>query len=356
MILLNNDKLKIHDKPFIVIDDEDNSSTENQETLLDEEPVITIETDDEPEKENVATPSETKVLTNFRRVRDYDETIDAGQRKKSRFIAKRWVRYTLAIVGAALLSLVCYEALRIYRYYYNIGVSVSVTPQENIDKLESATPAPGGESAIVLTSDSILGVALNMFELRNVQAEMTLEEPDTTDQRLLMYTRTSDYTVKGKHIGSLVIDGERLQRNVSRLGYCAIVGDKMVIGISRSDKVRRYVEENKGSYFRQFMLLSNGELPKRFYLHGKVGRKALARMDDDRLYIVETRYAETLWDFADALREYGFVDAIYLTGGNHSLSGFFRNSDGSIIYSDEAAEYRNSKHHGVAPWLVLRKR
>ena len=55
MILLNNDKLKIHDKPFIVIDDEDNSSTENQETLLDEEPVITIETDDEPEKENVAT-------------------------------------------------------------------------------------------------------------------------------------------------------------------------------------------------------------------------------------------------------------------------------------------------------------
>jgi hypothetical protein len=28
-----------------------------------------------------------------------------------------------------------------------------------------------------------------------------------------------------------------------------------------------------------------------------------------------TRNKETLWDFADALREYGFIDAIYITGG-----------------------------------------
>ena len=26
-----------------------------------------------------------------------------------------------------------------------------------------------------------------------------------------------------------------------------------------------------------------------------------------------TRHKETLWDFADALREYGFIDAIYIT-------------------------------------------
>ena len=128
----------------------------------------------------------------------------------------------------------------------------------------------------------------------------------------------------------------------------------MVIGISRSDKVKDYVIAHNGSYFRQFVLISNGELPHRFFLHGKVERKALARTADDRLYIIETRHAETLWDFADALREYGFVDAIYLTGGNES--GLWRDSNGQAHFTEAAARYRTEKHHGVAPWLVLKKK
>ena len=57
-------------------------------------------------------------------------------------------------------------------------------------------------------TDSVLGVALDIYELHNVRAELSLVEPDTTDQTVLMYTRTADYTTTGKYIGSLVIDGE----------------------------------------------------------------------------------------------------------------------------------------------------
>lgn len=70
--------------------------------------------------------------------------------------------------------------------------------------------------------------------------------------------------------------------------------------------------------------------------------------------IIETPHPETLWDFADALREYGYVDAIYLTGGNES--GFYRAPDGTAYFTEKAAKYRTNKHHGVALWLVLRKR
>ena len=70
--------------------------------------------------------------------------------------------------------------------------------------------------------------------------------------------------------------------------------------------------------------------------------------------IIETPHPETLWDFADALREYGYVDAVYLTGGNES--GFYRALDGTAYFTERAAKYRTDKHHGVAPWLVLRKR
>ena len=317
----------IQKKPIIVIEDcEQPSSTQE----CQENPVITIEKDD---------PSDSGLS---------DEPVIARHSKWRIFL-----EYVIVIVSVTVLLVGAYGGVRLYNYYYNIGVGISVSPKENIAKLAGMKPQ-GGKSEVVLKSDSVLGVALDMYQLRNVRAEMTLEEPDTADQSVLLYTRTADYTTTGEYLGSLVIDGQQLQSDVSRLGYCAVVDGYMVIGISRSERVKDYVEEHKGSYFRQFILVSNGEIPARFYLHGKVERRALGRTVDDNLYVIETRHAETLWDFADALREYGFVDAVYLTGGNGC--GFFRASDGTTRFTKEAAVYRTAKHHGVAPWLVLRKR
>ena len=316
----------IQEKPIFMIEDTDNNAS-SQEIL--EEPVITIESDDDIEPD---APS-------------------AVVKKRSRL--QTWGMRLLWLVAIVVVVLGCYKAIRLYNYYYNIGVSVSVSPKDNIQKLDGMK-AEGGPSEVVMKTDSVLGVAINIYELHNVKAEMTLEEPDTADHNVLMYTRTADYTATGKYLGSLVIDGEEKQNDVSRLGYCAIANGNIVIGVSRFDDMKEHMIDHDGSYFRQFMLVSNGELPQRFFLHGKVERKALVRTADDRICIVETRHAETLWDFADALREYGYVDAIYLTGGNES--GFYRAPDGTAYFTEKAAQYRADKHHGVAPWLVLKKK
>lgn len=71
-----------------------------------------------------------------------------------------------------------YTGWRLYNYHYNIGVPISVTPEENIQKL--AAHNKGGKPTITLSSDSVLGVALNMYRLENLQAEISLVEPDTT--------------------------------------------------------------------------------------------------------------------------------------------------------------------------------
>ena len=322
----NTEDNSIHEKPVFSIEDKDDN-TSSQEIL--EPPVITIESSEETD--NLSSSATTK--------------------KRSRL--QKWGRGIIWFVTTILLVFGCYRAIRLYYYYYNIGVSISVSPKDNIKKLDSMK-AQNGSSAVVLKSDSVLGVALDIYELHNVQAELSLVEPDTTDHSVLLYTRTADYTATGKYIGSLVVDGEEKRSDVSRLGYCAIEKGNMVIGISRFDDMQEHMIERDGSYFRQFMLVSNGELPRRFYLHGKVERKALARTADDRLCVIATRHPETLWDFADALREYGYVDAIYLTGGNES--GFYRAPDGTPYFTEKAASYRTDKHHGVAPWLVIRRR
>lgn len=290
---------RIEEKPIFMIEDSDNNAS-SKEML--EEPIITVESD-----YDMASYAPSVVVKNRGRV-------------------KLWGMRLLWLGAIIVIVLGCYGGIHLYEYYFNIGVSISVSPKENIKKLEEMK-AQTEPSEIILKQDSVLGVALNIYELHNVKAQMTLEKPDTTDSNVLMYTRSSDYTVTGEYIGSLVIDGDVKHSGTSRLGYCAIADGNMVIGISRFDSMKDYVVDHSGSYFRQFVLVSNGELPQRFFLHGKVERKALARTADDRLCIVATRHPETLWDFADALREYGYVDAIYLTGGNNY--GFYRASDGT---------------------------
>ncbi len=317
--MTHTDKNNWDEKPIIVIEDDDVDTTAQD---CQEVPVITIETD-EPEE---TTPQPSKL--------------------------RRWMKYALCTIAALAVLIVGYVGVRLYNYYYNIGVSISVSPKENIAKLMSKETAHE-QAGITLKRDSVLGVALDMYELHNVRGELTLAEPDTTDASVLLCTRTADYTATGAYIGSLVVDGKELRSDASRLGYCAMADGRMVVGISRSDKVKSYVEERGGAFFRQFILVSNGELPRKFFLHGKVPRKALARTADDKLCVVTTRHAETLWDFADALREYGFVDAIYLTGGNDL--GYWRDNEGQVHTTDTAEQYRHEKHHGKAPWLVLKQ-
>ena len=265
----------------------------------------------------------------------------------------KWRGAIIGVLVSVTLCIILIGCWQLYNYYYNIGVPISVTPDENIAKLTKPY-AKGAKPEIILTSDSILGVALNMYELKNLQAEITLAEPDSTDKSVWMYSRCADHTSDGKYLGSLVMQGKELASDASRLGYCAMANGNIVLGISRSDKVKDYVMEHGGSFFRQFILVSDGVLPPKFQLHGKVERRALARTSDDHLYYIETRHAETLWDFADALREYGFADAIYITGGK--CYSYYRSTDGKLNAIGDSTEHVQQQYKNIVPWIVFKAR
>lgn len=269
-------------------------------------------------------------------------------------------RRTPWMIGTAIVTLlVCIAAVcgyRYYRKYVNIGVPVSVTSKQNIAKLQRNTVQQTPE--VIMTSDSILGVALNFYEIKGLKAEISFVEPDSTDTDVFLYSRCSDQTSydpqTNHYLGSLVVNGKEVESDVSRLGYCAMANDNIVIGIARNEDVKDYVIEQGGSFFRQFILVSNGVLPSRFHLHGKVERRGLGRIGD-KLYYIETRHQETMWDFADALREYGFIDAIYITGGSDYC--YYRTADGVAHGIGDSTKYEEThKGEGIIPWLVFKKR
>lgn len=311
--------------------------------INDKDKYIIIVDDEETNANPVQGESETPVIT----IEETDNDL-IGSLKP----VKRWAWF----VGGLLISaLICIAALcgwRYYRTYVNIGIPVSTSCEENIQKLMDSDDEKS-ECGIWVTSDSILGVAMNFYELKGLKAEITLQEPDTTDTSVYFYSRCADHGKNNEYLGSIVMSGKEMQSDNTRLGYCAMANDNIVIGIARSEKVKDYVVEHGGSFFRQFILVSNGVLPNKFYLHGKVERRGLGRIGDN-LYYIESKHAETMWDFADALREYGFIDAIYITGGNDY--SFYRTIDGSRHDIGNAEKYPHKKGAEIIPWIVFKKK
>ena len=311
----------------VVIEDKDDVVTE-QDSL--ETPTITIESDNTQEVS--PTPQQ--------------------QRHNS-----KWPFVVASVLITLLVCLALGLGYRHYARYVNIGVPVSVTSKENIRHL-SAIPQEGITPEVRKTSDSILGVAMNMYEIIGLKAEITFTEPTADDTGVYLYSRCCDQTSYDPetniYLGSLVQNGKELSSDNSRLGYCAMANDNIVIGIARDEKVKDYCTRQGGSFFRQFILVSNGVLPGRFYLHGKVERRALARMGK-KLFYIESKGKETMWDFADALREYGFIDAIYITGGTDYC--FYRTADGQTHDIGNKGKHPDGhKGKGIVPWVVFRKK
>ena len=270
---------------------------------------------------------------------------------------KRWTRRLLKAGALLLAAALSYAAYDYWQKNVSMGVSISVSPSENIEKLQQ--PAVKETAEVVLTSDTVMGIVLDFYEIHGLKANIEFQEPDPSDKSVYLYSRCADIREDSSYIGSLVVDGEEKQNDNGRWGYMAMVGDRMVIGVSRSygllrsDLVKDYCVKNGGSFFRQFVLVSDGGLPNRFQLHGKKERCAIGRIGE-RLYFIATRDEQTLFDFADAIRRYGFDDAIYITGGKENYS-YFRDRKGRRHDIGDPSKFPFNQWKGIIPWLVMRK-
>ena len=327
---MNKMQDNINEKPIIIIDEKPEDIANQQEG---EEPVMIIENDN-------------------------NNVVDSPMLNIAPTSRKRGLSITVTALIFLITLIVLALGYKYYRTYINIGVPVSVKSAENIAKLQLQKSSPIEKPEVIMTSDSILGVGMNLYEVRGLKAEISFAQPDTTQQDVYLYSRCSDFTSydpqENHYIGSLVVQGKELSSDVSRLGYCAMANNNIVVGVARDEKVKDYCIEHGGSFFRQFILVSNGVLPSKFYLHGKVERRAIGRISN-KLYYIETHNKEALWAFADALREYGFTDAIYITGGTDYC--FYRSADGKAHHiGDLAKKDKPHKGKGIVPWLVFKKK
>ncbi len=162
---------------------------------------------------------------------------------------------------------------------------------------------------------SVNDVPLRIYTPHLATLSLQLGMPDKADSTILYTAMAADIRRDNKEIvGDFVIDGKRLSRGVAKKGYVAMENNRITIGMGESTPLLDQVIQNGGSFFRQYALVSNGELienkPK-----GKSIRRALAILND-QVVMVDSRNRESFYDFSQALIDTGVTDAIYLVGGS----------------------------------------
>ena len=203
------------------------------------------------------------------------------------------------------------------------------------------------QSEVVCRTDSINDVAMHIYALQNLKAELALQLPNPEDSTVYFVLQAADVRKDNQDIlGDFVLKGKQLARGKRKTGYCAILDGKLHIGNSLNDEVKDYCIAQKWDFFRQYILVLEGEIQEN-RLKGKAMRRALAQQGKD-FYIVTTQYRESLYDFSEALADMGFTNALYLVGG--TSYGWYRLED--KVYELGAKE---DKPLPNTSYLVFRK-
>lgn len=114
-------------------------------------------------------------------------------------------------------------------------------------------------------------------------------------------------------VGAFVLHGKPLSWGLSKKGYCAIIDDRVTIGVAENSPLFELATEKNGYFFRQYPLVDNGK-PVENELKNKAIRRALCDICG-RVAVIASQTPESFHDFTQALVDVGVQNAIYLVGG-----------------------------------------
>ena len=243
-------------------------------------------------------------------LREVNSPSDSGTVKKNR--KKRKYLFLILLFVIAALA-----------YLFSLGINrESPVMMEENDRISldtpmseqtvTETPMPG---VMVSVSDTVMNdIPLRIIEPEGGKMELFVGELPKDDKTVVLAVQAAD--IRGdvdKPAGAFVYHGELMAKGHSKLGFCAIIKDKITIGRQRETPLFERALEEDGDFFRQYSIVSGGQLieipPK-----GKAIRRALC-LTDGLIQIIETTDGESYHDFAQALVDLGIGEALTLVGG-----------------------------------------
>lgn len=257
-------------------------------------------------------------------MKDMDEIHDdeiriIGEETVSKRTPGRWrvlaiVAGALLVVGGLLVALLLYGSNRedLTETYFEPEKMPVV--EQKLQPLGEVVPLdePG---YIQMVDTCVNDIPMRLFIPHNAVMELSLGRIDPKDTTIVYVSQAADVRAdNGGIVGAFVLKGKPLAWGLSKQGFCAAIGDSVVVGVADNTS---YFEEaiNRGGYFfRQYGLVKDGAL-----VENKLKGKAIRRGICDRMgeiFMVETHTDESLHDFAQALVDIGVSQAVYIVGSS----------------------------------------
>lgn len=158
-------------------------------------------------------------------------------------------------------------------------------------------------------------IPIKIFIPHNADMSLHIGRIDKEDNKIIYVAQAADVRAdNGGIVGAFVLKGEPKAWGLSKKGFCASINGKIYIGVSENSPLFEKATEEEGYFFRQYPLVSNGQLienePK-----GKSIRRAICERQGE-IFMVETGTIESFHDFAQALVDLGVNQAVYLVGSS----------------------------------------
>lgn len=247
---------------------------------------------------------------------------DSGNKGKKIMTRKNWLIIIIILIVIIVGIIMVFSGKDQEPEYYfepeqTSPQSISIVTTDSIEGIEDF-------AYIDVSEETINDVPLLVYTPQNASMSLMLGMPDKSDSTIIFAAMAADIRKDNMQIvGDFVLTGDQLSRGIAKKGFAAIEENKVTIGMGESTPLLQQMIDNKGSFFRQYPLVHNGELienkPK-----NKSIRRALA-IRNERILMVESKNRESFYDFSNALIDIGISDAIYLVGGN--AYGWYFNKD-----------------------------
>lgn len=158
-------------------------------------------------------------------------------------------------------------------------------------------------------------IPIRIFIPHNAEMTLHIGRMDKEDKSVIYAAQAADVRAdNGGIVGAFVLKGEPRAWGLSKKGFCASINGVVTVGVAENSHLFEQATEEGGYFFRQYPLVSDGQLidnePK-----GKSIRRAICDRQGE-IFMVETGTIESFHDFAQALVDLGVNQAVYLVGSS----------------------------------------
>ena len=260
-------------------------------------------------------------MSEYKEIRDDQIRVINGENLKKKPSRTQWIIIisvlTLLFVGIIIGALSHYKKNKIQQLQEPEPALFEPIEEPEPVPIQWLGNAPDSSAlGYMEIQDTLINdIPIRVYIPHNADLSLYIGRMNRKDTTVIFAAQAADVRAdNGGIVGAFVLKGEPKAWGLSKKGYCASINGQITIGVADNSPLFEQATEEGGYFFRQYPLVSNGEIVEN-ELKGKSIRRGICERQGE-IFMVETCTPESFHDFSQALVDLKVNQAVYLVGSS----------------------------------------